>query len=55
MNSLYHSCSEPPELGGSLICSCRGNKVEVSAGEYITRVSQDIGCKMSASWKKRGI
>ena len=25
MNSLYRFCSEPPEVGGSLICSCRGN------------------------------
>ena len=26
MNSLYHFCSKPPELGGSLICICHGNK-----------------------------
>ena len=24
-SGLYRFCSEPPELGGSLICSCRGN------------------------------
>ena len=24
MNTVYQFCSEPPELGGSLICSCHG-------------------------------
>ena len=25
MNTVYHFCSELPELGGSLICSCHGS------------------------------